>query len=122
MKMPCVLCASSLDQRTDKNKKPYFVCDFCGTQFFVRGRVGIEKLKGFQPKAKNVTAIIPAKEFKEMEEEMDSIQWYADTCLAEETWNQEDPDEDGIPVADWIRQTHQQALAMMKPFVKKSPK
>ena len=38
--MPCIFCKQSLDERTDKNQKPYFVCDGCGTQLFVRGIVG----------------------------------------------------------------------------------
>jgi DNA-directed RNA polymerase subunit M/transcription elongation factor TFIIS len=41
----CRLCGDSLEQRTDKNGKPYFVCDPCGTQFFVRGSQGISKLE-----------------------------------------------------------------------------
>jgi hypothetical protein len=42
--LPCSLCARLLDQRADKNGKPYFVCDPCGTQFFVRGAAGRERL------------------------------------------------------------------------------
>jgi hypothetical protein len=42
--LPCSLCARLLDQRADKNGKPYFVCEPCGTQFFVRGTSGREKL------------------------------------------------------------------------------
>ncbi len=43
--IPCFLCSQELRQRRDKNKKPYFVCDPCGMQIFVRGRQGIENLK-----------------------------------------------------------------------------
>jgi hypothetical protein len=42
--LPCSLCARLLDQRADKNGKPYFVCEPCGTQFFVRGTAGRERL------------------------------------------------------------------------------
>ena len=42
--LPCTLCSKNLPERKDKNQKPYFVCDPCGTQFFVRGRQGIENL------------------------------------------------------------------------------
>ena len=42
--LPCFLCGKQLDQRTDKNRKPYFVCDPCGAQIFVRRRQGIENL------------------------------------------------------------------------------
>jgi DNA-directed RNA polymerase subunit RPC12/RpoP len=40
----CVLCSKELRLRRDKHKKPYFVCDVCGVQMFVRGRQGIENL------------------------------------------------------------------------------
>jgi len=43
-KLPCLLCGRQLDQRTDKNDKPYFVCDPCGTQIFIRRKTGIENL------------------------------------------------------------------------------
>jgi DNA-directed RNA polymerase subunit RPC12/RpoP len=43
-KIPCFLCSSELSQRKDKNLKPYFVCDPCGVQIFVRGRQGIANL------------------------------------------------------------------------------
>jgi hypothetical protein len=35
-----VFCKQPLIERTDKNAKPYFICDVCGTQLFVRGIVG----------------------------------------------------------------------------------
>ena len=43
-KIPCFLCSNELRLRRDKHKKPYFVCDPCGVQIFVRGRQGIENL------------------------------------------------------------------------------
>jgi DNA-directed RNA polymerase subunit RPC12/RpoP len=43
-KIPCLLCSQDLEQRRAKNGKPYFVCDPCGMQIFVRGRQGIENL------------------------------------------------------------------------------
>jgi hypothetical protein len=36
-----------LQQRTDKHDKPYFVCDPCGIQFFIRRQQGITRLKDF---------------------------------------------------------------------------
>ena len=42
--IPCFLCSTKLQQRTDKNRKPYFVCDTCGIQIFIRRRFGIERL------------------------------------------------------------------------------
>src|SRR5579864_1351996 len=42
--LPCFLCGNRLHKRTDKHNKPYFVCDPCGIQFFVRRKQGIERL------------------------------------------------------------------------------
>jgi hypothetical protein len=44
--LPCFLCGSKLDKRTDKNGKPYFVCNPCGIQLFIRRQYGIELLNG----------------------------------------------------------------------------
>src|SRR5215471_10537492 len=43
----CFLCGRRLFVRTSKRKKPYFLCEFCGIQTFVRGKHGIERLKEF---------------------------------------------------------------------------
>ena len=45
--LPCLLCGSKLQQRTDKHSKPYFVCDPCGIQLFVRRQQGITRLNEF---------------------------------------------------------------------------
>ena len=42
--IPCLLCGQKLEKRTSKNGKPYFVCDSCGVQVFVRRKDGIERL------------------------------------------------------------------------------
>lgn len=43
--LPCFLCGKQLDQRTDKNNKPYFICNPCGMQVFIRRGLGIQKLE-----------------------------------------------------------------------------
>jgi len=44
--LPCILCGRKLEKRTSrKNGKPYFVCDPCGIQLFIRRQQGIEKLE-----------------------------------------------------------------------------
>jgi DNA-directed RNA polymerase subunit RPC12/RpoP len=43
-KLPCFLCGRQLDRRIDRNEKPYFVCDPCGAQIFIRRKTGIENL------------------------------------------------------------------------------
>ena len=42
--IPCFLCGKQLTKRIDKNEKPYFICDPCGAQIFVRRRQGIDNL------------------------------------------------------------------------------
>src|SRR5580704_5531516 len=42
--LPCFLCVDKLERRTDKNGKPYFVCNPCGIQLFVRRPHGIKLL------------------------------------------------------------------------------
>jgi hypothetical protein len=43
--LPCLLCGNELDQRKDKNRKPYFICNPCGMQMFVRRPQGAENLQ-----------------------------------------------------------------------------
>jgi DNA-directed RNA polymerase subunit RPC12/RpoP len=43
--LPCILCGRKLEKRIDKNGKPYFVCDPCGIQLFVRRKHGMELLE-----------------------------------------------------------------------------
>lgn len=43
--IPCFLCGTDLEIRTDKHKKPYFICDHCGVQAFVRKEKGIVQLE-----------------------------------------------------------------------------
>jgi hypothetical protein len=67
--LPCFLGGEKLERRTDKNGKPYFVCNNCGIQLFVRKAHGIELLdKLLRNVAKNE---IP---FKQCAEEIYQIQ------------------------------------------------
>lgn len=43
---PCPVCGASLGIRIACNHKPYCVCDDCGIQLFIRGKVGIRRLRG----------------------------------------------------------------------------
>jgi hypothetical protein len=43
--LPCLLCTAKLEKRIDKNGKPYFVCNPCGIQFFIRRQHGIDLLE-----------------------------------------------------------------------------
>lgn len=56
----CVLCGKALDKRIDKNGKPYFICDPCGTQFFVRRQEGVSRLDALMKKpVRTSPAVIP---------------------------------------------------------------
>jgi hypothetical protein len=46
----CTLCGKTLDKRIDKNGKPYFICDHCGTQFFIRRQEGVSRLEALMKK------------------------------------------------------------------------
>jgi predicted RNA-binding Zn-ribbon protein involved in translation (DUF1610 family) len=41
---PCPLCGTGLPILSSKRKKPYFTCNDCGLQMFVRGKRGISRL------------------------------------------------------------------------------
>jgi len=43
--LPCLLCTERLERRRDKNGKPYFVCNPCGIQLFIRRQHGIALLE-----------------------------------------------------------------------------
>jgi hypothetical protein len=42
--IPCLLCGAEIRKRRDKHGKPYFVCEPCGVQLFIRRKQGIENL------------------------------------------------------------------------------
>jgi len=45
LEFPCLLCGAGLPILVSKAQKPYFVCNHCGVQTFVRGKEGIKRLK-----------------------------------------------------------------------------
>jgi hypothetical protein len=42
---PCPLCGAGLPILISKTKKPYCICNLCGIQLFVRGKLGIARLR-----------------------------------------------------------------------------
>jgi hypothetical protein len=44
MNISCFLCGEKLEIRQSKKLKPYFICDKCGLQAFIRKEPGINKL------------------------------------------------------------------------------
>ncbi len=43
-KFPCPLCGELKRLQKSKKDKPYYYCDYCGVQVFIRGKLGIQKL------------------------------------------------------------------------------
>lgn len=43
-KYPCPICAELKKIGISKKDKPYYFCDYCGVQVFIRGKLGIQKL------------------------------------------------------------------------------
>jgi hypothetical protein len=56
--IPCFLCRGAVAIRWDKNQKPYFICDGCGIQAFIRRKGGINLLKKLQGKSFSSLEII----------------------------------------------------------------
>jgi hypothetical protein len=69
--LPCFLCGRKIEKRTSKRGKPYFVCDFCGIQLFIRRKQGIERLEEFFRNAEK--AEIPYKQHAQHFHEMQAI-------------------------------------------------
>jgi hypothetical protein len=44
-KIPCFLCGNSIEVKNTVKGKPYFICDPCGLQAFIRRSKGIERLR-----------------------------------------------------------------------------
>jgi len=44
-KIPCFLCGNQVEVKNTVKGKPYFICDPCGLQAFIRRGQGIQKLK-----------------------------------------------------------------------------
>src|SRR5262249_19046802 len=59
--IPCPLCGDFIDQRRTKNGKPYFHCDPCGTQYFVRKPRGIKLLEELKKKIESGNWVFPQK-------------------------------------------------------------
>ena len=44
-KIPCFLCGNSIEVKNTVKGKPYFICDPCGLQAFIRRPKGVERLR-----------------------------------------------------------------------------
>jgi DNA-directed RNA polymerase subunit RPC12/RpoP len=44
MQIPCPVCHRQLEKKITRKDKPYFTCELCGVQIFVRYQAGIDRL------------------------------------------------------------------------------
>ena len=76
--IPCFLCGNPAELKQSKNQKPYFICEGCGVQAFIRGAKGIKRLqeamrsKTFNHMATKSTALI--NQMIRLKEKIEEIQ------------------------------------------------
>ena len=74
--IPCFLCSQPVDIRRDKHQKPYFVCDGCGVQAFIRRLKGMQFLKKLQEKSfLNLDVIQLSRELRLLKTEDDKLSY-----------------------------------------------
>ena len=61
---PCPVCTRAREVRITKKDKPYFICDPCGIQVFVRGPAGIAEFERLLVRAKNQGTLDRLKEIE----------------------------------------------------------
>ena len=72
--IPCFLCRDSVLIKRDKNQKPYFICEVCGIQAFIRRKQGIRLLKELQDKSFSSLELIQlTRELTLLKSEKDKI-------------------------------------------------
>lgn len=72
VKIRCFLCGEEIEVKNSKKGKPYFICDPCGLQAFIRREKGIERLKawmGSEGKDRN-----PASEVLDLARQMEALE------------------------------------------------
>ena len=103
----CPLCNRELERRTDKNQKPYFVCDDCGTQFFVRRPAGIHRLDALltATEVKSDALKIPARIATAVRFQLDALDDATDVLDEAEVFGEPGSDdmESALPLPEWIQ-------------------
>jgi hypothetical protein len=103
----CPLCKQELERRTDKNQKPYFVCDDCGTQFFVRRPAGIHRLEALlnAPEVKPDAIKIPARIATAVLFQLDALDDATGILDEADEFGEPGSDdmESALPLPEWIQ-------------------
>ncbi len=60
--IPCFLCGKYVPVKDTKRDKPYFICDDCGLQVFVRCKPGIARFKRLLSEYRNRPSAFMAQE------------------------------------------------------------
>jgi hypothetical protein len=124
--LPCALCGRLLDKRADKNNKPYFVCEPCGTQFFIRGAAGRERLvllleSGEFPATKNAKrSRLSADEQRALSDDLEKLQGYIETFCENEMIIPDEPFEvdNAVSLPEWSGEVCTRISRAINPFVK----
>jgi transcription elongation factor Elf1 len=62
---PCPVCTQPREVRVTKKDKPYFICDPCGIQVFVRGPAGVAEFNRLLKRTNNDGLLTRLKEMEE---------------------------------------------------------
>ena len=62
---PCPVCTQPREVRVTKKDKPYFICDPCGIQVFVRGPAGVTEFNRLLRHTNNDGLLTRLKEMEE---------------------------------------------------------
>jgi|SRR5579871_196152 len=124
--IPCALCGRSLDRRADKNNKPYFVCESCGTQYFIRGAAGRERLSAllecgeFSATQDAAQHRLPAAEQKALFDDLERLQGYIETFCEEDLIIPNEPYEvdNAVSFPEWSGEVCTRISSAFNPFVK----
>ena len=124
--IPCALCGRSLDRRADKNNKPYFVCESCGTQYFIRGAAGRERLSalleggGFSATKNANRHRLSAVDQKAMFDDLEKLHGYIETFCEEDLIIPNEPYEadNAVSFPEWSGEVCTRISRAFNPFVK----
>jgi hypothetical protein len=125
--IPCALCGRSLDKRADKNNKPYFVCESCGTQYFIRGTAGRERLSALLEVGEFSTSgsakrhrLSPAEQ-KALLDDLDNVQSYIESFCEDDLVIPYEPFEieNAIPFPEWSAEVCTRISKAIDPFRKR---